>query len=80
MQPVIHTNLSQAHPQALVPYILLPTGPMLPSPSPATMTPLALLSTALAVAAAQNISPETNNEITNEELKNLNKPTGLDLK
>merc|ERR1719480_82091 len=44
------------------------------------MTPLALLATALAVAAAQNISPETNNEITSEELKNLNKPTGLDLK
>eukprot|EP00090_Calanus_glacialis_P023687 TRINITY_DN366_c0_g1_i1.p1 TRINITY_DN366_c0_g1~~TRINITY_DN366_c0_g1_i1.p1 ORF type:complete len:197 (+),score=44.23 TRINITY_DN366_c0_g1_i1:32-592(+) len=44
------------------------------------MTPLALLASALAVTAAQNISPETNNEITNEELKNLNKPTGLDLK
>ena len=44
-----------------------------------SMLSLALLFTS-AVVTAQNISPQKNNEITNEELRNLNKPTGLDLK
>jgi hypothetical protein len=53
--------------------------PVVQAPHLQENVPVLLLST-FVVVRAQNISPETNKEITNEQLRNLNKPTGLDLK